>query len=280
MNKLIKAQKQAVHLHQHLKSILRNIKTRTTHLKNHITTPAVKRTLEMKIQNGYKQLDTIIAEMSKLGCLVKVDRKKLKVINYKAPSATKTPKEVIAIAIANGVNNKKEFSTVRLAELRLALNGDMTKQAIRSEMFAFMPNVCVKCGSGGNGQMMTADHIIPQSKNKSLIFQVLNLQPMCEPCNQSKAASEDADYRTPQMKFAALQRLLHRTGNIVPEHMCDRDINICTLRILQYTQIDIANKIGVSQGTVSKIVNTFIPYHNVHITEILRVKKQINKENI
>ena len=112
------------------------------------------------------------------------------------------PEEARAHA-RNWVKNHKQQSREALKRWRAANPFKAAAQSNRrrarkqqavgtytGEEFAALGSICLCCGC--NDTPMTADHVIPLSKGGR--NDIINIQPLCRPCNSSKG-TKSTDYR-------------------------------------------------------------------------------------
>lgn len=227
---------------------LDKIQQRSALLKTKKISKTIKQTLTANNLNAQKSIQGRIVFLRKNGIHVQVQNYKL--INCK-------PGDDCAPVVHNKTT------------LRQAISGNVNYKVARVEMFAFMGNQCVRCGENSPGMLMTGDHIYPQAKYPLLVNQIVNLQPLCLECNEAKKDLNTIDYRTPEMKLAAIQRLLVRRGDdVLPSDISARDIDIITARILLHKYRDISIAMHCSESTVSRVVNSNIPALNKLIKEL------------
>lgn len=67
---------------------------------------------------------------------------------------------------------------------------------IRKIVLKICKNRCLRCNSTKN---LCIDHIVPRSKNKTIEYDICNLQVLCKSCNKDKY-TDTVDYRSIVMK--------------------------------------------------------------------------------
>jgi 5-methylcytosine-specific restriction endonuclease McrA len=75
----------------------------------------------------------------------------------------------------------------------LAQNGGSHTWTEWERLVVLCKSQCCKCGLAGTADSLTRDHVIPISKGGS--DSILNIQPLCWPCNNSKNAHNSDDFR-------------------------------------------------------------------------------------
>ena len=75
-------------------------------------------------------------------------------------------------------------------------------QAVRYQALKAGNGRCCLCGMGASdGVKLHVDHIKPKSIYPELIYDVDNLQVLCEPCNLGKCNFDDTDWRSKSTKI-------------------------------------------------------------------------------
>lgn len=142
-------------------------------------------------------------------------------------------------------------------QLRKKYNGRWMR--VRYDALVLLGTTCMCCGIPAKtknemGQLVyaTGDHVMPFTTNPLLRTEPLNIQILCNFCNESKGHTDLTDWRTPaQIRKQMVARL-----GFAPDD--DRDMMVLLEYIgYKHTQRESAKRLGIGQATVSRTYNKF-----------------------
>ena len=140
---------------------------------------------------------------------VKANWKKLEEANIYSNACSTTTvvnyaeRKKLAHLVKSGSVAKMVSKETALMCIKMYKNNEVrpTWQAQANKMYQVLGAMCVKCGDPTN---RTCDHVMPRSVRMDLSTSIVNMQPLCQKCNNEKD-SDYVDYRTDMQRKALIQ---------------------------------------------------------------------------